>query len=124
MKKILTLIITILCLAPTFADEAIYNDLYYSIDLIARTAEVAENPRVGANAKEGFTLAIPAEIIVGQKTYRVIGIADNAFKGCKNLTEVVLPETMEYMSRSAFEGTGLWLNKENWKDGEIGRAHV
>ena len=113
MKKYLSLLLTLLCLAPTYADEAIYNDLYYSIDLIARTAEVAENPRVGANTKEGFTLAIPAEITVGQKTYRVIGIADNAFKGCKNLTEVVLPNTLEYLSRNAFEGTGIWLNKEN-----------
>ena len=29
MKKYLSLLLTLLCLAPTYADEAIYNDLYY-----------------------------------------------------------------------------------------------
>lgn len=113
MKRI---IIFLTCCASgllCFAKQAVYNGLNYSIDAIARTAEVAEYNTIGGQ------LLIPDEITVGQETYRVTGIAENAFKGCKNLTAVTFPEGLEYLSRNAFEGTGIWLNKENWQNGVL-----
>ena len=54
---------------------------------------------------------------MGQNTYTVIAIGDKAFKGCKSLTTIVLPPSIERVYRSAFDGTGIMLKKENWVDG-------
>ena len=75
------------------------------------TAEVTLNPRATGE------IFIPEQIQVGQNTYTVVSIADRAFKGCKNLTAVVLPKTLTRVYRSAFDGTGIMLNKTNWIDG-------
>ena len=93
------------------AEEAFYQDLRYTLDENHLTAEVAPNQRISGE------LFIPAEITVGQRTYTVTSISDKAFKGSKNLTTIVLPKTIERVYRSAFDGTGIMLNKENWKDG-------
>ena len=60
---------------------------------------------------------IPEKITAGQNQYIVTAIADKAFKGCKGLTAIVLPKTLERVYRSAFEGTGIMLNKANWAEG-------
>ena len=119
MNKLLTLIFALVMLLPLSAEKAVYNDINYTIDPITLTAEVADNTIVGWQAKEDVKLIIPYQITVGQKTFTVTGIADNAFKGCKYLAEVVLPNTLTYLSRNAFEGTGIWLNKDNWNEGVL-----
>lgn len=102
-----------------FSEQAVYNEISYTIDRISGTAEVGDNTKSPAIKSADGQLVIPAEIQVGQIVYRVTGIAENAFKGCKNLTGIALPNTLEYMSRNAFEGTGIWLKKKNWKDGVL-----
>ena len=98
-------------LSPVFAQDAQYQDIHYTLDDIRLTAEVASNPKVSGE------LFIPETITVGQNTYTVTAIGDKAFKGCKALTAVVLPKTLERVYRSAFDGTGIMLNKENWSEG-------
>ena len=93
------------------AEDAQYQDVFYSIDAIHLTAEVASNPKASGE------LLIPETIVAGQNTYTVTAIGDKAFKGCKNLTAIVLPKTIERVYRSAFDGTGIMLNKANWADG-------
>ena len=93
------------------AEDAQYQDVFYSIDAIHLTAEVASNPKAFGE------LLIPETIVAGQNTYTVTAIGDKAFKGCKNLTAIVLPKTIERVYRSAFDGTGIMLNKANWADG-------
>ena len=93
------------------AEDAQYQDVYYTIDINHLTAEVALNPKASGE------LFIPEQIVVGQNTYTVTSISDKAFKGCKNLTAVVLPRTLQRVYRSAFEGTGIMSNKENWTEG-------
>ena len=85
------------------AQDAQYQDIHYTVDENRLTAEVGPNPRA---AGEVF---IPETIIVGQNTYTVIAVGDKAFKGCKNLTAIVLPKTIERVYRSAFDGTGIML---------------
>ena len=103
--------VLLLSVSPAYADDAQYQDLRYSIDPNYLTAEVVLNPRVTGE------LLIPETIVVGQNSYTVTAIGDRAFKGCKGLTSVVLPKTLKQVYRSAFEGTGIMLNKTNWKDG-------
>ena len=88
-----------------------YQDLRYSLDENHLTAEVALNQRATGE------LLIPETISVGQNQYIVVAIGENAFKGCKNLSAIVLPKTIERVYRSAFDGTGIMLNKANWREG-------
>ena len=104
----------VFCLMPfscLMAGEAQYQDINYTFDENHMTAEVALNPRATGE------IFIPEQIQVGQNSYTVVGISDKAFKGCKNLTAIVLPKTLKQVYRSAFEGTGILLNKSNWTEG-------
>ena len=94
-----------------FAGDAQYQDVYYSLDENHLTAEVTLNPKASGE------LFLPEQITVGQNQYTVVAIGDKAFKGCKNLKAIVLPKSLQRVYRSAFEGTGIMLNKSNWKDG-------
>ena len=96
-----------------FGGEAQYQDIRYMLDETHLTAEVIQNPKMSGE------LVLPAEIKVGQNTYRVTSIGDKAFKGSKGLTSIVLPKTIERVWRSAFEGTGIMTNKANWKNGYL-----
>ena len=117
MNTFITRILATLCMLTAVAvmtvnaQDAQYQDIHYNVDENHLTAEVGSNPRVTGE------LLIPQTIVVGQHTYTVIAIGDKAFKGCKNLTSIVLPPTIERVYRSAFDGTGIMLNKENWTDG-------
>ena len=111
MQKFFLSLLWITLVLPLFAGDALYQDVLYSLDDNHLTAEVTLNPRATGE------LFIPEQISAGQNRYTVVAISDKAFKGCKNLTAIVLPKTIERVYRSAFEGTGIMLNKANWKDG-------
>lgn len=109
-RATLSMIALVAALAVS-AQDAQYQDVHYTVDESLLTAEVGLNPRAAGE------IFIPETIVVGQNTYTVIAVGDKAFKGCKNLTAVVLPKTIQRVYRSAFDGTGIMLNKENWSDG-------
>ena len=113
MRRYLSLIL-VLCLAVfAQAENVVYQEVNYTVDPDLLTAEVVVTPQASGE------LYIPEEITVGQETYRVTSIGDKAFKGCKNLTAIVLPKTLERVYRSAFDGTGIMLDKTNWTDGAL-----
>ena len=39
--------------------------------------------------------------------YGLLEIGDEAFKDCKSLNSIFLPESLSYIARSAFDGSGL-----------------
>jgi surface protein len=47
---------------------------------------------------------VPATITVSDITYEVIGVSAMAFRLCSQITEVVLPENVEYIGNFAFKG--------------------
>ena len=111
MKR-LVLCMTLMVVAfSAKAAQAQYQDIFYEIDPAHLTAEVSSNPRVVGD------IIIPSSIVVGQETYTVTSIGDKAFKGCKSLTSIVLPPTLERAYRSAFDGTGIMADKTNWNEG-------
>ena len=93
------------------AQNAQYQDIHYTVDDNHMTAEVTLNPKASGE------IFLPETIQLGQNKYTVVAIGDKAFKGCKNLTAIVLPKTLERVYRSAFEGTGIMTNKANWVEG-------
>ena len=48
-------------------------------------------------------IVIPGFIKVGGKTYTVIGIGEQAFSKCYDLTSITIPESIEYIRNKAFE---------------------
>ena len=111
MRRFILFVCCAVCSLYLSATEAMYQDVRYLLDDNYLTAEVGLNPSASGE------LIIPEQITVGQQTYTVTAIADRAFKGCKNLRTIVLPRTLERVYRSAFDGTGIMLNRDNWTDG-------
>ena len=112
MKRLL-LVLAAVCALNAWAEEAVYEDIVYSLDLDKMTAEVGLNPRAYGE------IVIPETIKVDQGDFRVTAVGDNAFKGAKDLTAIELPATIEHIYRSAFEGTGIYADKANWLDGVL-----
>lgn len=46
-------------------------------------------------------------------------IADGAFDDCKNLSTIILPNTIEYVGTDAFTDTAFFNNQDNWKNGAL-----
>ncbi|MBE5871519.1 MAG: hypothetical protein E7294_09720 [Lachnospiraceae bacterium] len=63
--------------------------------------EVSFRQAVDKNVKK---LSVPASIVINGITYRVSGIADNAFKGNKKLKSVSLPVNITTIGKNAFNG--------------------
>lgn len=49
------------------------------------------------------TITIPAEVSLGDKTYIVRGVGKNAFRYCSKITQVNLPDCIEYINATAFQ---------------------
>ena len=93
---------------------AFVDDIVYTLDYEHRTAEVAANPKTSGE------LTIPEQIKDGAgRSYTVVSLSENAFKGCKSLTSIVLPKTLRRLYRSSLEGTGVYANRDLWKDGAL-----
>ena len=53
-------------------------------------------------------VVIPESVTYNDKTYRVTSIGDNAFYGCRGMTSITIPESINSIGRSAFRScTGL-----------------
>lgn len=116
MKHRTLLIALLSCALSAYSAEqtAFVDDLVYTLDTEHRTAEVA------TNSKTAGELIIPAQIKDGEgRTYTVTSLSANAFKGCKNLTSIVLPPTIKQLYRSSIEGTAVYANRELWHDGAL-----
>ncbi len=44
-------------------------------------------------------------------------IEDSTFEGCKNLTEISIPDSITYIGCDAFKDTAFYNNKNNWTNG-------
>ena len=95
-----------------------------------------------AEGSEVAELTIPASIEYEGRTFTVTGIdlgafydndqltgvtvaygikeiPNNAFRNCTNLSQIVLPDTLEVIGLEAFSGTAYYNDDDNWKDGVL-----
>ncbi len=73
---------------------------YRILDAKAKVPTIAVD-----NAKKcKGTVKIPKQIVVEGVKYQVVAIADNAFKGNKKITKVIVPDTITRIGKGAFYG--------------------
>ena len=100
MKKILTLICTLLCANVLFAQTRFWiGDFQYKVTNSA-SLEVSVYDASGS-----VTEAIIPDTVVyyGSTTYTVTSISSSAFSGCNNLHTVTIPKTIKSIGTSAFQ---------------------
>ncbi|MDO4932323.1 MAG: leucine-rich repeat protein, partial [Prevotellaceae bacterium] len=91
--------------AYDFTSEGIYYNIV-SKDALTCTVVKGDSPYSG-------DVVIPKTVTSGflneaileteEVTYKVIGIANNAFQGCSDLTSITLSDGLETIGRSAFK---------------------
>ena len=126
MKKEVSIVLFLLFLHLTAkAVEVKVDHVFYNADSDTQTAVV-----IRAEAGYEGPITIPEEFTAWSKSYRVISIADNAFRGnsgitsvsiaesvatsgkgafsgCKNMTSVKLPSQLKVIEDEVFNGSGL-----------------
>ncbi len=83
-----------------FAEIQEQNPLKFKV-LTDSTAEVTKE-----NCVEG-SVTIPSKVVIDGKTYSVVSIADDAFNGCKGLTNITIPSSVVKIGAFAFASSGL-----------------
>ena len=99
----LTLFVTGITISPTqvaAASKTKVGDAYYTI--VSENSATAEY--VKPTKKTCTSAAIPNEVKIGKKTYKVTSIASNAFKGCSKLKKVTIGKNVGKIGKKAFYG--------------------
>ena len=99
MRKKLFFVLLLLTLLPmaASADYAEVDGISYYLDWYDNTAKVSDWNYSG-------DVVIPEEILVDDTKYTVTGIGIGAFKECKDLTSVTMPNTVTSIGEKAFDG--------------------
>ena len=97
MKKLFLSFLTVLLPMAAFADAVEIDGIYYDLNPIGKTAEVARNP----NEYKG-DVVIPASVAYDGTDYSVTFIGYAAFKRCSDLTSVTIPSSVKLIRPDAF----------------------
>ncbi len=83
---------------PIAEGHILVDGIYYTFNY-PYCEVVAKNNR--GNSYQG-DIIVPSSVIYNDETYTVNAIGEDAFKNCRNLDEVILPETIETIRTGAF----------------------
>ena len=104
MKKILSLILTLVATTTLWAYDFRSGDLYYNITSDT-TVKVTYQYDWSSNNYAGLTtVTIPETVTYNDISYSVTGIGDLAFLRCSSLTSVIIPNSVTSIENSAFSG--------------------
>lgn len=95
MKRLLVILALLLCAVRLFA----IVPTKYNTNDSDNTATVAQDPELDLAIEE---LTIPSEVTIDGKTYTVVGIDKQVFKG-RVINNITLPETLKSIGYRAFE---------------------
>ncbi|MDE6533049.1 MAG: leucine-rich repeat domain-containing protein [Muribaculaceae bacterium] len=97
-KKFGMLVAMLLAFLPASAYDFEVDGFYYEIvSLTDLTCKVV----AGDNKYEG-ELVIPAEVTYNNRNLKVTEIGSEAFRGCKSLTSVTIPDSVTVIGYNAF----------------------
>lgn len=123
MKQIITrlaLLTAVICASPAaFAYDCIVDDVCYNLDKTAQTATVTYRSNIASSNNSFYKksiYSIPQTIKYYGVEYTVTAIGEYAFKGCTNITDMMLASaSITSIGDYAFEGctglTGLTIPK-------------
>ena len=81
-----------------------HNGIWYLLDDEALTAKVTYQGNYASEYDEySGAVVVPATVSMNNKTYAVTEIYDGAFKNCRGLTSITLPEGIKRLGWSSFE---------------------
>ena len=109
-RIILAMLISMMGIQAFAHDIAVRNAdgvaIYYSGDLSSTELVVSYR---GSNFKTfddeySGNVSIPESVVYEKKTYRVVGIVSDAFRGCSGLTSVTIPTSVTSIGDYAFDG--------------------
>ncbi len=111
MKKNFIILLLLACLKSHAYDIAVGNFFYNVLSLSEKTVEVTygeSTTEIVSPYKDMKSVDIPATISIYsgkyQGAYKVVSIGNYAFRYCKQLTEVNLPEGLKKIDGNAFVG--------------------
>lgn len=109
MKRCLFILLFLVTYAPIFAVTFWVNGLRYTSYNSDNEVEVISQKDSSPSYESlSGNIVIPNSVTYNNKTYTVIGIGINAFRGCTNVTSISMPNTIKYIDTEAFAGcTGL-----------------
>ena len=106
MKQILIWLLTLTIALPALARDFQYTYqgqtlTYTVINESARTCKTKDGNNSAGNTLSG-ALEIPTNVSDGRNTFRVLEIGQYGFFGCKNLTSVIIPNSVTTFGQYAF----------------------
>lgn len=100
MKQLLSFILFLVCLTAGAEDFTYTYEgqplTYTIIDEEAKTCKVSKYNKVSGE------VIIPSEAANDRGSYKVTGIDDSAFLGCRGLTNIVIPNSVTNIGYGAF----------------------
>lgn len=113
MKRLLSLAILLIFTVASFAEDFEVDGIFYRITSSTNnTVSVTYKGSSSSSYDNEYTgnVTIPSSIRgnqpipFGNKVYRVTGIDDETFRGCKNLTSISIPDSVKLIGNEAFYG--------------------
>ena len=104
MKKIFTFLLSLAASVGTLNASIRIGDIYYNLDQINETAEVTFKGATYTTYKDEYTgtIVIPSSVSYGSTIYNVTSIGYDAFRYCRNLTNVTIPNSVTSIGNYAF----------------------
>ncbi len=105
--KLFTIVIALACATQVFAYDFQVGEIYYRFfggDSVAITYSSSQNPSSGYKGDYTGSIVIPESVQYQGITYRVTNIGFCAFYNSRNLTNIIIPNTITNIAVRAFYG--------------------